>query len=191
MITTLVYDEDTGFLYTGDRYGYLCKYKMDIISKVCQRVRNYGNIGIDGIYSSHRFLHFIFFGGNFGRIRVLDLSTGELLPGRLETAIKCIYSLQVCVKSHKEIYLAVFGGLPEYSGDKTDLFDMSELFLKNPFSLRKLYSKYTIDQIDTSLEQKTTFKSQAERTPNLLKKRDSYKVKFTGMDSEYEDLKDS
>ena len=35
LITTLVYDEDTGFLYNGDRYSRLLQYKIDKTSKSC------------------------------------------------------------------------------------------------------------------------------------------------------------
>ena len=61
-ITTLLYDEETGYLYTGDSDGHLQKYKMHAARKSCERVRDYGNLGISRIYSSHRFLNFLFFG---------------------------------------------------------------------------------------------------------------------------------
>ena len=83
LITTLVYYEKTGFLYTGYSHGHLCKYKIDIKNKIFQRVKDYGDLGIKSIFSSHRFMDFVFFGGSESRIRVLDLSTGELLTGSL------------------------------------------------------------------------------------------------------------
>ena len=128
-ITTLVYDEDTGFLYTGDNFSNLFKYKLDKTSKTCERVKHFKDPRIGQIFSSHRFLRFVFFGGNWGRISVLDLSTGKLLPGHLETSMEWIYSLQVCVKSKDEIYLAVSGKYPEYCEDKTDLFDLTDLLI--------------------------------------------------------------
>ena len=136
-ITTLVYDEKTGFLYSGYRDGYLRKYKIDITSKSYQRVSDFGNLGISRIYSSHRFMDFVFFGGSESEIRVLNLSTGMLFLGSLETSIDWIYSLQVYVKSDKEIYLVVSGEYPDYSGDKTDLFDLNDFLPKDPVILQK------------------------------------------------------
>ena len=131
-IATLFYDDDTGSLYTGDTNGCLYKYKLDKTSKTNNKVKAYGNLGIGEIFSSHRFLQFVFFGGDQSKIRVLDLSTGELLQGHLETSIESIRSLQLCVKSPNEIYLSVSGSDNDYSDDKTDLFDVSALFLNHP-----------------------------------------------------------
>ena len=78
----------------------------------------------------------VFFGGNESQIKVLDLSTSKLLPGRLETAIEYIYSIQVCVISHNQIYLAVFGTDTHYSDDKTDLFEVSGLLLNSPVVIK-------------------------------------------------------
>ena len=137
MITTLVYDEDTGFLYSGDYNSRLYKYKVNKTSKSCERIQAYGKIGIGRISSSHIFMQFVFFGGDQSEIRVLDLSTGKLLPGYLKTSIGCAYSLQVCLKSQDEIYLVVSGKYPDYSRDKTDLFDLTDLLPKNPVILQK------------------------------------------------------
>ena len=161
-ITTLVYDEDTGSLYTGDRDGQVHQYKLNKTNKSCKKVRDYGNLKIDRIYSSHRFLHFVFFGGEDSKIKVLDLSTGELLPGCLETSIGWIRSLQVCLRSNKEVYLAVSGRYPDYSHDKTDLFDLTKLFPKNFIILRKLYSETLKNHEETFLPQPISFKTLEE-----------------------------
>ena len=137
IITTLVYDEDTGSFYSGDTNGRLFKCKLDKTSKTFERVKDFGDLGIGYIISSYRFKHFVFFGGILNRIIVLDLSTGELLPRHLETAIGCICSLQVCVMNHNKIYLAVSGTSYNYSGDKTDLFDVTDLLQVDPVFLQK------------------------------------------------------
>ena len=170
-ITTLVYDETTGCLYTGDCNFHLYKYKIDTTNKTCQRVKDYGDLGIDRMTSSHRFLHFVFFGGDRGRIRVLDLSTGKLLLGSLETSIWHIYSLQVCVKKIDQIYLAVSGRYPNYSDDKTDIFDVRGLFTNNQVTLQNYLSKNSMDEIDT-LEQTSTSKFQKDKTQKLKQVRD-------------------
>ena len=145
--TTLIYDEETGFLYIGDRDEHLRKYRIDKTSKTFIKVKDFGELGIDWIKSSHRFLHFVFFGGDKSKIRVLNLSRGELLLGSLETSIGYICSLQVCVKSPNQIYLTVSGALADYSDNKTDLFDISGLLSYDPIMLKKLYSEYSIDEM--------------------------------------------
>ena len=97
-ITSLFYNEDTGFLYSGDDDGRLFIYKVNISSKSCERVQAYEDIGTNRISSSHRFMNFVFFGGYNTKIKVLDLSSGELFPGYLETSIRCVYSLGLCEK---------------------------------------------------------------------------------------------
>ena len=186
--TTMFYDKNTGSLYTGNN-DYLYKYKVDTTNNTCKFVRNYGKIGIGQIASSHRFLHFVFFGGDKSKIRVLNLSRGELLLGSLETSIGYICSLQVCVKSPNQIYLTVSGALADYSDNKTDLFDISGLLSNDPVMLKKLYSEYSIDEMETIIDQRSEIKSQAETIQNLIKERDSYKFKFTKMRSKYDDLK--
>ena len=136
-IITMVYDEDKEFLYTAVVEGRLYKYKVNTSSKTGQKIKEYGDLGIGHIGSSHRFMNFVFFGGKERKIRILDLSTGELLQGHLETSVGWTRSLQVCVKSHSEIYLAVSGSKIDYSNDRTDLFDLSGLIPNDPEILQK------------------------------------------------------
>ena len=137
MNTTLVYDEKTGYLYNKDYFGQLYKYKVDTTIKSCKRVKARGFLGMGIMTSSHRFLHFVFFGGGSERIKVLDLSRNEIFQGYLETSIKWIFSLQVCVKSPNEIFLAVSGGRPNYSDKKTDLFDLTDFLSNDSIILQK------------------------------------------------------
>ena len=136
-ITNMFYAQDTESFYIGDLYDDLYKYKLDKTNKSCKKVKAYGNIGIGRIISSHRFMNFVFFGGSNNKIKVLDLSRDKLLPGHLEAAIGCIYSLKVCVKSQDEIYLTVSGQYPNYSDDKTDLFEVTDLLKVDPVILQK------------------------------------------------------
>ena len=134
---TLLYDENTGSLCSGINYGGLYKYKVNIASKSCERVKDYGNPKIGCLYSSYRFMNFVFFGGYERKIRVLDLSTGDLLPGHLKTAIWYIYSLQVCVNNNDKIYLTVSGGITDYSDYETDLLDLTDLIQVDSVILHK------------------------------------------------------
>ena len=189
LFKTLVYDEKTGFLYSGGIDGHLHKYKINKASKLFQRVIDYGDLRIGLVISSHRFLDFVFFGGDRGRIRVLNLLTGELLPGSLETSIWYIYSLHVCVKSHDEIYLTVSGGESDYSDDKTDLFDVSGLFLNNPVMLQKYLSENLINDGEATLFQSSIIENQAETAQELFKKKDLYKAELNEMHLKYNHLK--
>jgi len=135
-------------------------------------------------------LHFAFFGGNDSKIRVLDLSTCELLPGHLETSIKYIRSLQVCVKSNNQIYLAVSGCEPVYSKDKTYLFDLTNLLPNNLVIFQILNLEYLINDEETVLPQPSTVKSQAGKIKKLIQERDWYKAKFIEIRSKYNDLKE-
>ena len=171
--STLFYDDKTGFLFSGDTEGQLNQYKVDTASKSCKKKKEYGNLCIGEIFSSHRFLHFVFFGGSWGKIRVLDLSTGELLPGHLQTSMEWIYSLQVCVKNQDQIYLALSGFISKNSEDKTELFDITGLLPKDPIILQKLFLEYSIDCEGTILPHLSTDKSQEETMQKLTKERNS------------------
>ena len=186
-ITTLVYDKKSRSLYTGDDDGHLVQHKVDTSKLTCEEVKNYGDLRIGCICSSARFMHFVFFGGSKGKIRVLNLSTGELLPGNIETSIGWIISLQVCVKKANEINLAVSGENPDFSEDKTDLFDLSGLLRNDPIIQRKSASEYLNNETFTS---KLNFiESQADKIVKLTKEKDFYKEKFTQMQSKYKNLK--
>ena len=133
-------------------------------------------------------MDFVFFGGDQGKIKILNFSTGELFPGSLETSIEWICSLQVCVKSLSKIFLAVSGSLPNYDDDKTNLFNVSELFLNNPVNLKKLYSEYPIDQIKNILPQQITIKFMKGTIQKLTHQRDFYKSKSNKIETKYDEL---
>lgn len=114
---------------------------------------------------------------------------GDLLPGHLQTSIEEIRSLQVCKKSQIEIFLAVSGSSPDYSDDKTDLFDVSGLFTNNLITYGDFAPKFAINHENDILPQKTIIKSQEEKIKKLVQERDFYKVKFREIKSEYDDIK--
>ena len=187
-ISTLVYDQESRSLYSGDFKGHLFQHKVDTSNLTCEEVKNFGDLGIESICSSARFMQFVFFGGSKGKVRVLDLSTGELLPGHIQTSIKYILSLQVCVKSATEIFLAVSGVNSDYSDDKTDLFDLSGLLRNDPATLRKFASEYLNNETFTN--QQSFIESKADEIRKLTKEKDFYKEKFTEMQSKYNYLKE-
>ena len=178
-ISTLVFDEDTGSLYSGDNYGHVVQYKVNTSNQTCKQVKTYQDLGIGGITSSYRFLHFVFFGGDQSKIRVLDISTGKLLSGHINTSIKKICSFEVCMKNPKQIYLTVSGLEPDYSDDKTDLFDLSHFIRDNPDIFQKFLTDYIMNKNPS--EEKSTNNLEAETIKNLTQERDFYKTKLTEM----------
>ena len=187
---TLIFDEDTGSLYSGDIYGKLVQYKVDTANQICEEVKTYGNLGIDIITSSHRFLDFVFFGGIRGKIKVLDISTGKLLSGHIDTSIIIILSLQVCVKNPKQIYLAVSGTQTNYSNDKTDLFDITDFLQKDLVILQKNLSQNSKYQTQNIPDQQSITKSQIDTIKKLTKKYQKYKTMYSHIKQKYDDLKD-
>ena len=161
--TTLIYDEETGFLYIGDRDEHLRKYRIDKTSKTFIKVKDFGKLGIYWIKSSHRFLHFVFFGGDDHKIRVLDLSTDEFLTGNLETSIEYTFSLQVCVKSPNKIYLVVSGLNKDFSKDKIDLLDVTGLLSIDPVILQDFAPEYASNHGHTILTQKPKQDTQEDK----------------------------
>lgn len=187
-VTTLLYDEDTGFLYSGDRFGQLHKYKVDTASKTCKKVKGYGD-QMGSIWSLYRFSDFVFIGGCSTQITVLDLSTDELLPGFLKTSLGIIYSLKVCAKSKDEIYLAASGKRSDDSKEKPVLFDMSSFLLNDSVIHKKLYLDYTKNQNKIILEQRETIQTQKKKMRKLMKEIELYKKNFKKMKTITDDLK--
>lgn len=183
-ITAMIYNEQKRSFYTGNNNHELHKYIIETANKTIKKVKDFGKIGIGWITSSYRFMNLNFFGGNRNKIKVLDLSTDKFLSAHLETSIRWIRSLQVCQKRDKQIYLAVSGWDYDYSDDKTDLFNLTNLF-PNDFDPE---NKSNHD--DTILLQQSTIKSLEEKNQKLTKEKDSYKTKFTKMHSKYKNLKE-
>ena len=190
LITTLLYDGKTAFLYAGDTSGRVLQYKVDTTNKTCTKVKDFGKLGIDQITSSHRFLDFVFFGGNQGKIRVLDMSTGELVPGHQNTSMSFIYSLQLCVKSNNQIRLAVSGCNIGFFGNNIDLLDLTNLFPNNFIIQKNFAQENSNNKEENTLPHPSTVKSQEETIKKLLEERDSYKAKYNEMTSKYKDLKE-
>jgi hypothetical protein len=85
-------------------------------------------LGIGNIYSVEQIGDVLVFGG-YGKslIRAVDTVKKSLLPGTFKTGIKHVYSLSKCELPGKKLYLSVSGGSPSYSGDQTDIYDVTDL----------------------------------------------------------------
>ena len=131
-IYTLFFDQDSRTLLAGDDDGHLVEYDLDLQKGQGRTTKKHGDLGIGFIYSSFGSVGLVFFGGSENNVRVYDLARKKMLPGSIETAIKYIYSLQVCVVDKSRVYLAVVGSNTNYSSTKSDLYDVTGLFGKVP-----------------------------------------------------------
>ena len=129
-IYTLFFDRDSRTLLAGDYEGHLVEYQLDLQKGNGWAVKKHGNLGIGRIYSSSGVRGFVFFGGTDYKVRVFDLSTKEVLPGRIKTATKNIRSLKVCQVNESQVSLAVVGDNPKYSPTRSDLYDLGGLLGK-------------------------------------------------------------
>ena len=126
-VYTLFFDRDSRTLLAGDYEGHLVEYQLDLQKGNGWAVKKHGNLGIGRIYSSSGVRGFVFFGGTDYKVRVFDLSTKEVLSGRIKTAIKNIRSLRICVVDQSRVYLATLGYNPKYSRTRSDLYDLGGL----------------------------------------------------------------
>lgn len=131
-IYALSFDKDSRTLLAGDGKGQLVEYDLDLQKGRGQAIKNHGNLGIGHIYSSSSDVTgLVFFGGDKSKVRVYDLSSRQMLPGDIDTAINHILSLQVCLVDKSRVYLAAVRQKANYSSTKSDLYDLSELLGKD------------------------------------------------------------
>ena len=128
-IFTLSFNEDSGTLLAGDESGHLVEYHLDLQKREGLMTKKVGRSDLYSIYSFSSVRGLLFFGQK-NKVRVYDTSSKEVLPGVIETAIGCVYSLQVCVVDDSPVWLAVVGSDTEYSGVKSDLYDLGGLLRK-------------------------------------------------------------
>lgn len=128
-ISTLFFEEDSGTLLAGDIDGDLVQYRLDLDKKKGWVTMDHGHLGIGNIFSCSGRKGFVFFGGN-KKVRVFDLSSKEVLPGRVETALGWIPSLQVCAVERSRVYLAVVGLYTKSFSGESELYDFTKLYQK-------------------------------------------------------------
>ena len=63
VIFTLIFDQDSGTLLAGDYNNRLIQYDLDLVNKKFRQVRDFGDIRVGWVYSSFRFMQYVFFGG--------------------------------------------------------------------------------------------------------------------------------
>lgn len=128
LILTVALNRDCGLILVGDSSGRVVQYA--ITNGIWRIQQVYGDIGVGEVWSSARVNHLVIFGGNTGRFRVIDSRNRRVIKQPVLTAVKCIYSLSIC-RRRESVMLAVSGRSYDFSGDKSDLFDLSRLVEKN------------------------------------------------------------
>ena len=118
-----------GFVFAGDRRGYLNQYRLEPTGGVPTIVKEYGRIDIGQIYSSVSVGNLAVFGGEDKRLVVIATDMQQVVIYDVPVAIKHIFSLSMCpvrVSDTKtRVLLAVSGGKADYSNDRSDLLDVT------------------------------------------------------------------
>ena len=131
MVWTLAVDQHADTLLVGEnsnQQGRVVQYKLD----TGDVVHDYGSLGIGLVMSSTRLGNLCFFGGyDSSSVAVVDTLTHQVVQRPVKTAVGIINSLAVCTVNPNEpdatTVLAVAGRKIDYSADRTDLFDVTQL----------------------------------------------------------------
>ena len=129
-ILTLFFDEDSRTLLAGDYDGHLVEYELDLKKRKGRVTKKHGDLEIGGILSYSVSMGFVLFGGGSKKVRVYYLPSQKMLQGDMETSIRYVLSLQVCVVDESRVYLAVLGAMTNYSSTRSDLYDLGDLLGK-------------------------------------------------------------
>ena len=129
-IYTLFFDWDSRTLLARDRNGHLVEYELDLKKRKGRATKKHGDLEIGGILSYSVSMGFVLFGGGSKKVRVYYLPSQKMLQGDMETSIRYVLSLQVCVVDESRVYLAVLGAMTDYSLTRSDLYDLGDLLGK-------------------------------------------------------------
>jgi hypothetical protein len=125
-IYTVFYNVLTKTLFVGDYTNVVIEYKQNGNNLSWTETKNYGDIDVGCVLSVTQIGDILLFGGYSSyKIRAIDTKKKTLLSGTLETPFGCNYSLQVCELLDKKLYLSICGRDPNYSGNKTDIYDVT------------------------------------------------------------------
>ena len=125
-IHTLLYNKKTTSLLVGDYTGHVIQYQKSKETNTFTKVKDYGDLGIGYVQSSCLFGNLGIFGGyDKSLIAVIHIPEQKLVERKIITAFKNVDSLQVCEVSESKVLLSVGGRDPLYSGNKTDIFEIT------------------------------------------------------------------
>lgn len=136
-ITTVVANMDQDCLLVGEHGGIAVQYQL--ANGAWEVEKHYGNVKIGNIMSSTALGNLAVLGGNKNRIRLVDLGAREFVDTPQETAIELIYSPRLCLVA-RSVILTVGGLTPNYSKNRSDLFDVTNAYDK--FNLLDVIERY-------------------------------------------------
>ena len=128
---TLAVHQQVNVLLAGgseNSSGCVNQYRLD----TGDMIHNYGNLGIGAVVSSARLGNLCFFGGyKSSSFVVIDALTQQVVQRPVATAVGSISSLAVCTAytntPNAKAVLAVAGTGTNYSANRNDLFDVTQL----------------------------------------------------------------
>ena len=135
-ITTISICEDFGYALVGDKSGSAVQYDLGEGRSKFKVLRDYANLGIGELLSSASKGHLVVFGGNESKFVVIDVQSRRILGVPTVTAVNLILSVAICSVSDSKCFVCVTGQGLDYSGNKSDVFDFSELVCKDKIQFR-------------------------------------------------------
>jgi hypothetical protein len=123
-ICSIFYNAIQKSLFVGDENSHVIEYKQKGSYLFWGKKKDYGKLGIGRIHSSEQIRDVLIFGGSSFSIRAIDCAKNTLLPGKVQTAISNILSLQACELPGKKIFLAVSGSGQYYTEEETDIYEV-------------------------------------------------------------------
>lgn len=130
-IMTLAVDEAKNRLLAGSNTsakGLIVQYDLS----TGEPVKSYDQIGFAYPMSSIRLDNLYFFGSDeASQFIVIDADSQQMVHQPVSTAIKYIFSMVVCNMTQglapEKVMIYVVGEIRDYSDDKTDVFDITDL----------------------------------------------------------------
>lgn len=146
-IKTISINESRDRIIIGEHDGHATQYQMT--DGYWSIEKEYGYIQVGKIMSSTIFGNLAVIGGNKNKIRLIDLKKKEFVEKPIETAIELVYSPHLCLDS-RSVILTVGGLTPNYSKNKSDLFDVTNAYEEN--DLFDLIEKYPDSSVGSTLQ---------------------------------------
>lgn len=169
-INTFLYDETSRSLFMGDNSGNVVQWKRKKGSNAFAPQKDYGDLGVGPVLSCTQVADYVLFGGNNGRIRVVDVRNQTLLEGSVETALGSVYSLEACPVDDFRIFLSVSGASLDYSLGRTDVFELSGMFITDP-KVRSIYFGGDLAKArETIFRQHLSLRAQEDTISDLTQK---------------------
>ena len=187
-INTIVYNQKTQSLFSGDSEGLVVQYKKEGKNNEWVVVMDYDDMDIGYIYSSTSIENVVVFGGNDYSVRMINAETMEIMGGKIKTAMECIYSLKICLIENKnaqnEYFLTLTGEDPEFTSGKSNLYHLTDLvqtqirrlaFNKSKMMKKKLLLQKKHKELLEELKSTKEDNAKLNRRMNELKRENSFR----------------